>query len=92
MDIFKLGDKILALLEIAFGFWNNQVSLVFSMLGQSPVNFKGGGPWQVVESIEQIFVGVGSSLAANAQHTFVININVMIAFQFISDSSITFVW
>lgn len=62
MDIFKLGDKILALLEIVFGFWNNQVSLVFSMLGQSPVNFKGGGPWQVVESIEPIFVGVGSSL------------------------------
>ena len=62
MDIFKLGDKILALLEIVFGFWNNQVGLVFSMLGQSPVNFKGGGPWQVVESIEPIFVGVGSSL------------------------------
>lgn len=62
MDIFKLGDKILALLEMVFGFWNNQISLVFSMLGQSPVNFKGGGPWQVVESIEPIFVGVGSSL------------------------------
>ncbi len=62
MDIFKLGDKILALLEMVFGFWNNQVSLVFSMLGQSPVNFKGGGSWQVVESIEPIFVGVGSSL------------------------------
>jgi len=62
VDIFKLGDKILALLEIVFGFWNNQVGLVFSMLGQSPVNFKGGGPWQVVESIEPIFVGVGSSL------------------------------
>lgn len=62
MDIFKLGDKILALLEIVFGFWNNQVSLVFAMLGQSPISFKGGGPWQVVERIEPIFVGVGSSL------------------------------
>ena len=62
MDIFKLGNKILALLEMVFGFWNNQVSLVFAMLGQSPVNFKGGGPWQVVERIEPIFVGVGSSL------------------------------
>ena len=29
MDIFKLGDKILALLEAVFGFWNNQISLVF---------------------------------------------------------------
>ena len=62
MDIFKLGDKILALLEMVFGFWNNQVSLVFSMLGQSPVNFKGGGPWAMVKSIEPIFVAVGSSL------------------------------
>ena len=41
MDIFKLGDKILALLEAVFGFWNNQISLVFAMLGQSPVSFKG---------------------------------------------------
>lgn len=62
MEIFKLGDKILALLEIVFGFWNNQVSLVFAMLGQSPVSFKGGGPWAVVENIEPIFVAVGSSL------------------------------
>lgn len=62
MDIFKLGDKILALLEMVFGFWNNQISLVFSMLGQSPVNFKGGGPWGIIAGIEPIFVAVGSSL------------------------------
>lgn len=62
MDIFKLGDKILDLLEMVFGFWNNQISLVFSMLGQSPVSFKGGGPWGVIEGIEPIFVAVGSSL------------------------------
>ena len=62
MDIFKLGDNILDLLEMVFGFWNNQISLVFSMLGQSPVNFKGGGPWGVIEGIEPIFVAVGSSL------------------------------
>ena len=62
MDIFKLGDKILALLEIVFGFWNNQISLVFAMLGQSPVDFKGGSPWAVIEAINPIFVAVGSSL------------------------------
>ncbi|MDD3137399.1 MAG: hypothetical protein PHX08_00290 [Lachnospiraceae bacterium] len=62
MDIFKLGDKLLSLLEMVFGFWNNQISLVFAMLGQSPVNFKGGGPWAVIEGIEPIFVAVGSSL------------------------------
>lgn len=62
MDIFKLGDKILALLEMVFGFWNNQISLVFSMLGQSPVDFKGGGPWAAIQAINPIFVAVGSSL------------------------------
>ena len=62
MDIFKLGDKILALLEMVFGFWNNQISLVFSMLGQSPVSFNGDGPWAIIEGIEPIFVAVGSSL------------------------------
>ena len=51
MDIFKLGDKILALLEAMFGFWNNQISLVFAMLGQSPVSFKGGGPWAVIANL-----------------------------------------
>ena len=36
--------------------------LVFAMLGQSPVSFKGGGPWAVIEGIEPVFVAVGSSL------------------------------
>ncbi len=62
MDIFKLGQHILDLLNMVFGFWNNQVSLVFALLGQSPVNFKGGGPWAVIEGIEPIFVALGSSL------------------------------
>lgn len=44
MDFFKLGDKILDLLNMVFGFWNNQVSLVFALLGESPVKFKDGGP------------------------------------------------
>lgn len=62
MDFFKLGDKILDLLNMVFGFWNNQVSLVFALLGESPVEFKGGGPWGVISGIEPIFVAVGSSL------------------------------
>ncbi len=62
MDIFKLGDKILALLEAVFGFWNNQISLIFDLLGQSPDAFKGGGPWDVIAGIEPVFVAVGSSL------------------------------
>lgn len=47
---------------MVFGFWNNQVSLVFALLGQSPASFKDGGPWAAVENIEPVFVGVGSSL------------------------------
>lgn len=62
MDIFKLGEHILSLLEMVFAFWNNQVALVFSMLGQSPVHFKGGGAWAVIERVQPIFVAVGSSL------------------------------
>lgn len=62
MDFFKLGDKILDLLNMVFGFWNNQVSLVFALLGESPVEFKNGGPWDVISGIEPIFVAVGSSL------------------------------
>ncbi len=60
--MFKLGEAILALLEIVFGFWNSQVSLVFELLGQSPTGFKGGGPWGIVERVEPLFVGIGSAL------------------------------
>ena len=62
MDIFKLGDKILDLLNVIFAFWNNQVSLVFALLDQSPTAFKDGKPWDVIEGLEPVFVAVGSSL------------------------------
>ena len=62
MDFFKLGGVILDLLNMVFGFWNDQVSLVFALLGESPVEFKDGGPWEVISGIEPIFVAVGSSL------------------------------
>ena len=35
-----------------FGFWNDQVSLVFALLGESPVEFKDGGPWEVISGID----------------------------------------
>lgn len=62
MDFLKLGGVILDLLEAVFAFWNNQISLVFDLLGQSPTDFKDGGPWDVVAGIEPVFVAVGSSL------------------------------
>lgn len=60
--MFSLGEAILALLEIVFGFWNSQVSLVFELLGQSPTGFKDGGSWSLVEGVEPLFVGIGSAL------------------------------
>ena len=62
MDIFSLGGVILDLLKTVVAFWNDKVSLVFELLGQSPTEFKDGGPWQVISNIEPIFVAVGSSL------------------------------
>lgn len=62
MDIFKLGEQILSLLEVVFGFWNNQVTLVFAMLGQTPMSFKDGGPWGAIQGVQPIFVAVGCSL------------------------------
>ena len=60
--MFKLGEVILDWLNLIFGFWNNQVGLIFDLLGQSPTTFKGGGPWAIVERVEPIFVAVGCSL------------------------------
>lgn len=62
MDIFSLGGVILDLLQTVIDFWNDKVSLVFELLGQSPVSFKDGGPWGVIANLEPIFVAVGSSL------------------------------
>ena len=64
MDIFSLGGVILDLLQTVVDFWNDKVSLVFELLGQSPVSFKNGGPWAVVANLEPIFVAVGSSLVS----------------------------
>ena len=62
MDIFKFGDEILVLLNLVFSFWNHQMGLVYSMLGQTPDTFKGGSAWSAIEAVNPLFVGVGSSL------------------------------
>ena len=62
MDIFSLGGVILDLLKTVVAFWNDKVSLVFELLGQSPTEFNEGGTLQVISNIEPIFVAVGSSL------------------------------
>ena len=57
-----IGQTILDLLNAVFGFWNSQVAIVFSLLGQSPESFQGGGAWAYIESVEPYFVAIGSSL------------------------------
>lgn len=51
MDIFSLGGVILDLLKTVVAFWNDKIALVFELLGQSPTEFKGGGPWRVISDI-----------------------------------------
>lgn len=62
MNIFKLGEVILDWLNMVFGFWNNQIGMIFSLLGESPITFKGGTAWEIVERVEPVFVSVGCSL------------------------------
>lgn len=62
MDFFNLGGVLYDLLAAVFNFYNSQVSLIFELLGQSPEDFKGGGPWKTIEGVEPVFVAAGSSL------------------------------
>lgn len=62
MEIFRMDNPLIILLNTVLKFWNNQINLVFSLLGQSPASFKGGGPWAVIESLQPLFVGIGSGL------------------------------
>ena len=62
MSLFSFGGVILDMLLMVFEAWNSMVDIVFGLLMASPENFKDGGPWQIIEEINPIFVAVGSSL------------------------------
>ncbi len=62
MGLFSFGGAILDMLIMVFQAWNSMVDVVFGLLIASPENFKDGGPWQIIEEINPIFVAVGSSL------------------------------
>lgn len=62
MNIFSLGEVILDWLNMVFAFWNNQIGLIFNLLGESPTTFKGGTAWATIERVEPIFISVGCSL------------------------------
>ena len=62
MSLFSFGGVICDLLISVFEAWNSLVDIVFGLLIASPEEFKDGGPWQIIEEINPIFVAVGSSL------------------------------
>lgn len=62
MEVFKLGELILELLEMVLGLWNSYIDLAMELLGQPVTSFKGGGAWSAIESLQPLFIGVGSSL------------------------------
>lgn len=62
MGLFSFGGAILDMLIMVFESWNSMVDIVFGLLIGSPEEFKDGGPWQIIEEINPIFVAVGSSL------------------------------
>ena len=62
MSLFSFGGVICDLLISVFEAWNSLVDVVFGLLIASPEEFKDGGPWQIIEEINPIFVAVGSSL------------------------------
>ena len=62
MSLFSFGGVICDLLISIFEAWNSLVDIVFGLLIASPEEFKDGGPWQIIEEINPIFVAVGSSL------------------------------
>ena len=64
MDIFKLGDKILALLESYVWIFGIIRYLWFLRMLRTnrPSVLRAVVPWAVIEGIEPIFVAVGSSL------------------------------
>lgn len=62
MSLFSFGGVICDLLVAVFETWNSLVDVVFGLLIASPETFKDGGPWQIIEELNPIFVSVGSSL------------------------------
>ena len=62
MSLFSFGGVICDLLVAVFETWNSLVDVVFGLLIASPETFKDGGPWQIIEDLNPIFVAVGSSL------------------------------
>lgn len=62
MSLFSFGGVICDLLVAVFETWNSLVDVVFGLLIASPESFKDGGPWQIIEDLNPIFVAVGSSL------------------------------
>ena len=55
-------DGIIDNLESALRTWNEKMSEIWMLLTQSPEEFKGGGIWNVIQTIHEALVGIGLAL------------------------------
>ena len=55
-------DGIIDNLESALQTWNEKMSEIWMLLTQSPEEFKGGGIWNVIQTIHEALVGIGLAL------------------------------
>lgn len=55
-------DGIIDNLESALRTWNEKMSEIWMLLTQSPEEFKGGGIWNVIQTIHDALVGIGLAL------------------------------
>ena len=57
-----LDNWVVQNLENALGTWNTKLAEVWNLLTMSPENFKGGGIWKVILSINGAMQAIGLAL------------------------------
>jgi len=61
-NFFNMGQHVRDLIVGAYSVWNKMVLYIFDLLATEPTEFSDGDLWSIIEKINPIFVGVGSSL------------------------------
>lgn len=56
------GNWVVDNLNSALGMWNDKLTEIWTLLSTSPENFKGGGIWEVILSINGALKAIGYAL------------------------------
>lgn len=56
------GNWVVDNINSALGTWNDRLSEIWQLLSTSPENFKGGGVWDVIQTIHGALQAVGYAL------------------------------